>query len=192
MQEALIVFVRKPELGKVKTRLANSVGAPKALEIYQKLLQHTFNLASPLRFDKYTFVAGSSSAVYWNGFFCEQQQGRDLGSRMHHAFDILFKKGYTRVVIIGSDCLQLTTALVQQAFEQLNRHAVVIGPAVDGGYYLLGLNRPYPELFQNKAWSTATVYTNTLQDIEKMGLKHFRLPMLPDVDEVTDVPAAWL
>jgi rSAM/selenodomain-associated transferase 1 len=192
MQDALIVFVRRPELGKVKTRLAADVGIHKALEIYKKLLQHTFETASPLRCDKYTFVTEDSGTPFWDGFFCEQQQGVDLGMRMHHAFDVIFKKGYKKAVIIGSDCLQLTTALIQRAFYQLDKHAIVTGPAYDGGYYLLGMKQLHAGLFQNKPWSTTTVYRDTIQDIKKMGLKHARLPVLPDVDRVADVPEAWL
>jgi rSAM/selenodomain-associated transferase 1 len=192
MQDALIVFVRKPELGGVKTRLAKEVGAHQALAIYEKLLRHTFEIIQSLPCDKYTFVSGEGITTFWDGYSCIQQKGDDLGARMHNAFDVLFKKGYHNLVIIGSDCLQLTTALLQQAFAQLQEHDVVIGPATDGGYYLLGMKQLHTQLFRNKSWSTATVYHHTVQDINEAHLKLFQLPMLSDVDEAADVPAEWL
>jgi rSAM/selenodomain-associated transferase 1 len=192
MRDALIVFVRKPELGKVKTRLARETGTQKALEIYNRLLQHTFELASPLPCDKYTFVTEKQDTAFWDGFYEEVQQGDDLGMRMHNAFDTLFERGYKKLVIIGSDCPQLDTPRVQQAFDLLNEYDIVTGPAADGGYYLLGMKNLHPDLFQNKKWSTGTVFADTMQDIERLQLKHAVLPVLSDVDELKDVPAGWL
>jgi rSAM/selenodomain-associated transferase 1 len=192
MTDALIVFVRRPEPGKVKTRLAAAIGNLKALAIYNKLLEHTFEITRPLDCDKYTFVADGDGTAFWNGFSVAQQEGADLGQRMHHAFTALFKKGYGRVVIIGSDCEQLNTPLLQQAFARLAEYPVVLGPATDGGYYLLGLTHLYPALFQNKNWSTHTVLADTLHDLEMMQVTPFLLPTLSDVDELKDVPPAWL
>lgn len=192
LRDALIVFVRRPEAGKVKTRLAAAIGADRALAVYNKLLQHTEAIARPLHCDKYTFVADGDGAAFWDGFFVRQQQGAGLGQRMHHAFDALFKNGYRRVVIIGSDCAELTTPLLQQAFDALHKSSVLIGPATDGGYYLLGLTELLPSLFQNKSWSTGTVLADTLRDLHHLQRTPVLLPRLSDVDEITDVPAGWL
>ncbi|WP_262892577.1 TIGR04282 family arsenosugar biosynthesis glycosyltransferase [Hymenobacter qilianensis] len=109
---------------------------------------------------------------------------------MQHAFTQAFAVGATSVVIIGTDCPGLTTALLSQAFERLATHDVVVGPAADGGYYLLGMNTLHPALFQQKAWSTASVLHDTLADAARLGLQVARLPTMHDVDTADDL-AVW-
>ena len=172
-KKALILFTKNPELGKVKTRLAKTIGDEKALEIYIKLLQHTKEIVQELDVDKFVFY---SEAVIdddiWepSKFNKKVQFGSDLGSRMHNAFGDLFQLDYQSVCIIGSDCYELNSEIIAGAFDDLTRNDVVIGPTFDGGYYLLGMNKLVPELFENKNWSTETVYNETLTDFKNLAL----------------------
>ncbi|MGY3051938.1 rSAM/selenodomain-associated transferase 1 [Pedobacter sp. UYEF25] len=193
--DALIIFVRHPELGKVKTRLAASIGDEKALVIYQKLLRHTFTVTKPLTAAKFVFYAETIQKMdLWNeqGYWKCKQKGRDLGERMKHAFSFLFDQGFKRVIIIGSDCYLLTSRTILDAFEMLSTHQMVIGPAEDGGYYLLGMTKLYPEVFENKIWSTDQIAAQTIQDARKMGVKFSLLTTLSDVDEFDDLAKSGL
>jgi len=189
-KKLLLLFVRNPELGKVKTRLAAAVGPEKALEIYLHLLHHTRNVTQHLPVDKLVYYA---DRIAQNDLWPEPQYQKrvqpegDLGEKMEAAFAAAFADGYTSVVIIGSDCLQLTQEVVQQAFEKLQAHDVVVGPAEDGGYYLLGMKKLHPMLFRNKNWSTADVFPDTLHDILHLHLSYTLLPHLSDVDYVEDL-----
>lgn len=193
-KEAIIVFVRKPEKGKVKTRLAATIGDDAALYVYQKLLVHTAFVAKGSAIDTFVFYAGEiDENDLWNEVACAKriQAETDLGGRMKAAFEEVFTKGYSQAVIIGSDCLQLSTQHVQTAMDELQKHDVVIGPASDGGYYLLGMKKLHAALFQNIAWSTDTVYQHTIEIIEANNWSFFSLPVLTDVDEEKDLPQEW-
>lgn len=190
LNKLLLIFYRNPELGKVKTRLARTVGDERALSIYLQLAAHTRSVTEKLQFPKsvcYSQQVDRHDAWPTPEFQKQVQRGTDLGERMQYAFAEAFAAGYTRVCIIGTDCLQLTTPILEKAFEQLEQHDAVLGPAVDGGYYLLGLTHLYPEVFQNKRWSTQSVAADTLGDFRQLGLKYFLLPTLSDVDEAPDL-----
>ena len=191
MKTALIIFVRKPELGKVKTRLAATLGDDKALEIYKELLQHTNSVALKTTADRFVFYYNQiDTDDIWaqNNFIKKLQADADLGIKMSNAFSQVFEEEYEKVVIIGSDCFELTSAIISDAFEQLNENDVVIGPANDGGYYLLGMKKLYPKFFENKQWSTVDVYQQTIADFEKEHIKYHVLVTLRDVDTEED----WL
>ncbi len=193
MSEALIIFVRNPELGKVKTRLAATLGSEKALHIYQELLAHTLFITKNIAAEKYIFYAGEiAENDIWNnaGFHKLLQKEANLGEKMSHAFETLFNKNHSKVIIIGSDCIELTGSIIQEAFQQLNKHEVVIGPANDGGYYLLGMKKLHAELFENKKWSTEHVYTATIMDLEASAASFHELPVLIDIDTEADWLAA--
>ena len=185
-----MIFVKNPELGKVKTRLANTIGEGKALEIYKTLLAHTCTIANYIVFDKAVFYSESiAHNDLWNNdkFQKYLQDGEDLGEKMLNAFTFGFAVGYKRVVIIGSDCIQLTPKIINEAFELINSNDVVIGPAKDGGYYLLGMDRLYLELFRNKIWSSENVLLDTLIDLKKMNVSYKLLETLSDVDREEDL-----
>jgi uncharacterized protein len=190
----LMLFVRNPELGKVKTRLAASVGPETALDIYLHLFRHTRDITRGLPMDKVVYY---SERVEENDLWPDQQYQKklqpagDLGDKMKAAFEAAFAEGYTSVVIIGSDCPQLTADIINEAFDGLENHEVVIGPALDGGYYLLGMKHLHPELFQDKRWSTEHVFPDTLYDIERLHLSHTLLPYLSDVDKLEDLQENW-
>lgn len=194
-KQALIIFVRKPEKGKVKTRLAATLGEEAALFIYQKLLQHTVEITEAVAADKLVFYAGEIERDdRWQrkNYLKQQQADGNLGKRMKAAFEAAFALGYKKVCIVGSDCFELTSAIIEQAFQSLKDKDLVIGPAKDGGYYLLGMKRLYSTLFINKNWSTATVFADTMDDAKGRGLSYKKLPQLTDVDEAKDVPKEWL
>ena len=186
----LILFVRDPVLGKVKTRLAVSIGDEQALGVYKLLLNHTHTITAGLNCTKYVYYADRVISVdLWDkgNFIKAVQSGNDLGERMLHAFQSAFDDGYKKVVIIGSDCFQLSTELIFSAFDALNQYDAVIGPAEDGGYYLLGLKKLVPAIFKDKTWSTNSVCRDTIKDIESMNLSYKLLPILNDVDEAADL-----
>jgi rSAM/selenodomain-associated transferase 1 len=188
MKSALIIFVRNPVLSKVKTRLAATTGDEKALLVYQYLLQYTQSITKDLPVTKFVYYADFiNENDLWNGYEKKIQHGNDIGDRMKNAFAALFTEGYRKVCIIGSDCYELSAAIITDAFENLKTTDVVIGPVNDGGYYLLGTAKLVTDFFINKNWSTSTVYSSTLKDAENLQLTVSRLPLLNDIDEEKDL-----
>jgi hypothetical protein len=184
----LLVFTRNPELGKVKTRLAKTVGNATALKIYIFLLERTRDIAVKVAADKavYYSVKIRENDIWDASIFQKHQQvGEDLGIRMLHAFKNGFKAGYEKVMIIGSDLYDLTAETIENAFIALKDNEVVIGPAEDGGYYLLGMNSLEEKVFKNKKWGTETVRKNTLEELKDK--KVFLLGELNDVDVFEDI-----
>ena len=189
MKDAVIIFVRNPELGKVKTRLAATVGDEQALDIYCRLLKHTMQQASEVAADKFVFYHQEIAANdIWNvnGFYKKLQAGESLGDKMKAAFDEIFKLGYKNIMVIGSDCLQLNSTIINAGFSLLDEHDTVIGPAKDGGYYLLGMKKNYGFLFDNKTWSTESVFDESMKDMQQHHLSTGLLPVLTDVDTEAD------
>jgi uncharacterized protein len=194
-KELLIIFIKNPELGKVKTRLAATLGPEKALIIYNQLLSHTRKITEKLPLPQALYYSDFIPAKdSWDSqvFRKQVQSGSNLGDRMLRAFQEGFNEGYNRICIIGSDCFELTSEIILNAFKKLEEHDVVIGPAEDGGYYLLGMQELQPYLFANKSWSTEAVLQQTLDEIKLKGLSVALLPTLTDVDEEKDLPAFGL
>lgn len=188
MDNALIIFIRNPEPGKVKTRLAAAVGDERALAIYRELLDLTRRAALGSEAEKYLWYSHFvDKADGWpeSDFRKMLQQGEDLGDRMAYAFETALAD-HDKAVIIGSDCPYLSPVLLDEAFELLDDSDFVIGPATDGGYYLLGMNRFAPEVFQGIEWSTDTVFRETVARIRQSGADYEVLPLLSDVDEIGD------
>ncbi|GAC1384672.1 MAG: TIGR04282 family arsenosugar biosynthesis glycosyltransferase [Ginsengibacter sp.] len=187
---ALIIFVRNPVLGKVKTRLAQALGAEKALVIYKKLLKHTHDIVIGVEADKFLYYADyvNHEDIWENNVFKKDLQLEfELGERMKNSIGNLFDKGYSKVGIIGSDCYDLTSEIIQEGIDQLDKHDVVIGPAKDGGYYFMGMNSYFPELFDGKKWSTDTVLKDTFEQLKQMNVTYFKLPVLSDIDHAEDI-----
>ena len=187
-KKALIIFTRNPELGKVKTRLAKSVGDESALEIYKFLLKHTVAITNNLNVDKYVFYSENIHRDdIWDPeiFRKKLQTGTDLGEKMQNAFSELFEMGYEKVLIVGSDIFELGQSDIENAFEVLQTTETVIGPATDGGYYLLGMKELNATIFQNKNWGTATVLEETLADLRQK--KYVLLEERNDVDYYQDI-----
>lgn len=194
----LLVFAREPVLGRVKTRLAAGIGAAAALAVYRELLALTAAAVAAAQVPATVWLAEAPAGgdparprPEWPGLpWRVQPVAGSLGARMAQAFGEAFAAGAGRVVVIGTDCPGLSAALLRQAFDQLLRHELVVGPADDGGYYLLGMNKLEAALFANKAWSTATVLPDTLADAARLGLRVAQLPALHDVDSAQDL-ATW-
>lgn len=187
-ENLLLIFTRNPELGKVKTRLAGGVGDKNALEIYKILLQHTKEVVSQI---DCALRVGYSVQIRDNDIWDEttfekfKQEGEDLGLRMHNAFVKGFKDGYKNILIIGSDLYDLEPKHLNQAFSALENNELVIGPAQDGGYYLLGMNALNKKVFYTKEWGTETVLTDTLNDLKEK--KTHQLEVLNDIDYAEDL-----
>ena len=184
----LLIFTRNPELGKVKTRLAKTIGNKTALEIYKFLLNKTKEVTQNLDCDKavYYSVKVRENDIWDANIYQKwQQTGEDLGFRMQNAFDNAFKNGYKKVIIVGSHLYDLSSEIIEDAYKKLDNSDVVIGPAEDGGYYLLGMKELQPKIFQNKAWGTASVRKDTLKDLQKVNV-HL-LQQLNDVDVIEDI-----
>jgi len=189
MKDALIIFVRNAEPGKVKTRLAATVGNNEAVRIYKLLLEHTKLVTVSLPCDKYVYYADDiNHDDLWESSMYDKrlQPHGDLGERMQQAFDEIFTMNYEKVCIIGSDCITLTTEILQSAFSNLERTDVVIGPSEDGGYYLIGMKKSCDHIFINKDWSTEKLFAQTTEAITNADQSHILLPVLSDIDTEED------
>lgn len=184
----LLIFTRNPKLGKVKTRLAKTVGDKTALNIYTFLLDKTKEVVKGLDCDKYIYYTEKIlENDIWdeNSFEKNIQKGNHLGEKMRYAFANGFAKGYEKIIIIGSDLYDLTPQHIHEAFDKLNNHDIVMGPALDGGYYLLGMKKVHQKIFVNKDWGTSSVRQETLKDLEKDSV--FLLEVLNDIDVFEDI-----
>ena len=191
---SLIIFVRRPELGKVKTRLAADVGDQEALRIYIRLLAHTRDVAESVDCSRLLWYADKveSDDMWPNTSFDKYQQpDSDLGGRMKAAFAKALED-HEKVIIIGSDCPKLSVNIIEEAFQTLNENDVVIGPTFDGGYYLLGMKKLHAYLFEKMTWSVDNVFETTVSRIKELGLSHGVLAKLSDVDYKSDWEAHGL
>lgn len=184
----LLIFTRNPEPGKVKTRLAKDIGDQAAFDIYNFLLEHTVSVTRELNVTKEVHYSEKAEPedIWDNTIYRKKlQQGDDLGARMQFAFEEGFKNGFKNIIIIGSDLYDLAQEDLEAAFEALEQNEVVIGPAEDGGYYLLGMKKPEPQIFENKNWGSSTVLSDTLKDLQgkNVGL----LPEKNDIDNLNDM-----
>lgn len=189
-KEALLIFTKNPVPGKVKTRLAATVGNVVAFSVYKQLVKHTSVITSGLPVDKFVFYSDEVvQEDVWNKkhYLKQLQQGNNLGERMNNAFVLTFKKGVNKVVVIGTDCPGLDAVIIMNAFTYLDKYNVVIGPAADGGYYLLGMKQHHPQLFENIPWSTDIVFEETISKCVASQLDYWLLPVLNDIDKEKDL-----
>ena len=189
-ENAIIYFVKYPTPGKVKTRLAQTIGEQGAVYLYKRLAENNFFILRECKeadlivvFDPpedrvkiYQWLPGADRYI--------PQEGLDLGERLMNTFKWAFDNGYQKAAAFGSDTLELTTTIVEQSFVALQEADVVIGPAKDGGYYLIGLSSNQPRLFEGINWSTSEVLFQTHQVINKLKLKYHILCPLEDLDEI--------
>ena len=185
---ALILLIKNPELGKAKTRLAKTVGDARALRIYHELLRHTREVAEQI--DAHRYVHYSSFVDTRDDWSAEKftkslQPAGDLGERMRTAFAAALEQ-HDRAVIIGSDCATLTPDIVNNAIAALDTHDAVIGPATDGGYYLLGLKDLSVDVFSGMTWSVDTVGSETVRRLTEAGKSIATVPKLSDIDTEAD------
>ena len=184
----ILIFTRNPELGKVKTRLAATIGDENALEIYIQLLEHTKKVALETTYDKrvlYSEEINHTDMWEATAFQKKLQVGVDLAVRMYNAFQGGFEDGYEKIVIIGSDLIALESSDIDKAMQKLDENDIVIGPAEDGGYYLLGMKNIPDNIFKNKEWGPDTVLKDTLLDIA--SLNYHLLEEKNDIDTYEDI-----
>jgi rSAM/selenodomain-associated transferase 1 len=197
----LILMTRYPVPGLVKTRLIPALGEDGAALLHRRMTERTLEtaraVASAIEIEVCYTDAGETRMREWLGesvSLCEQRPG-DLGRRMWRAFEAAFADGAPCAVTIGADSPGLTAEHLETAFERLAEYDLVLGPAEDGGYYLIGLSRPIPQLFEGVAWSTDAVLTQTLRIADELELRASGLDVLGDVDRPEDlarVPAELL
>ncbi len=185
MKRALIVFAKRPEAGRVKTRLTALLTPEEAARLYEAFLRDALAQYAALDAHLRLYLGPPAAPLDFapEGVAVRAQQGRGLGARMQRAFVETFAAGYERLVIIGTDHPTLPTAFIAQAFEALAApRAVCIGPSDDGGYYLLGMNDYVPELFQHMRYSHDGVFAQTLERAAEAGVALTILPPWYDVD----------
>jgi len=189
-RDLLVIFVKNPEEGKVKTRLAADIGNKRALDVYQKLLAYTRGVVKKLNVTKQVWYSSSIDfSDNWgeDQFIKKLQIGDNLGERMQEAFRQGFREGFGRILIIGSDCPALSDQHLLSAYEELECNDVVLGPSQDGGYYLLGMNHYIPELFINKSWSQDSLYRETIKTLDQLDKSWGELEELNDIDTLDDL-----
>lgn len=187
-KKALILFLKRPVAGRVKTRLAKTTGPEKVLRVYAALVRRTVEAAARSGADVFAFMdsPGDPGFVFPADFRVKVQQGTELGERMAQAFQEVFTEGYGKVVIIGSDCPQMSPGVLGEAFRYLNAAPVVIGPAADGGYYLLGMTAYVPGIFALSRWSHSGVLAETLRILQGKRTGYALLAELSDLDTEAD------
>lgn len=184
----LLIFTRNPELGKCKTRLAAKIGDKTALEVYEFLLRHTVSFTRDLNVKKQVFYSETvwENDIWENSIYQKNlQEGADLGLKMLHAFKEGFEAGFKKIIIIGSDMFDLSRGDLETAFAKLDQYNYVIGPAEDGGYYLLGMTALEQKLFLDKSWGQNTVLGDTLLDLKNE--EFLLLPEKNDIDHYEDI-----
>lgn len=202
MGGALVLYARVPRFGRVKTRMTPWLGAGEALRLHAALLLDALLLlrkaaeeagATPLLSFSEPWDPGSSAehrelAAATRGLALRPQRDGDLGRRLEATFTGLHAEGHREVVVIGSDCPELPPAVVRSAFEALRQAArVVLGPAEDGGYYLVGATPPIPAIFSGVPWSTGRVMEATLAALDRDSVRASILPRFGDVDVPADL-----
>lgn len=193
-RQAVLLFLKAPEKGRVKTRLARTVGRDAALEIYKNFVMDT--LAMLKRSGRLTIVCfhpahAEKAIIQWlpGNYLFWPQTGRDLGERMMNAFVRAFSENFSRVALMGTDIPDLPESVIREAFDTLARHPAAMGPSVDGGYYLIGFNRRdfSPRFFRGIAWSTPAVFSQTLDKMNTRGVSCGLLPEWRDIDDGDDL-----
>lgn len=195
--DVLLVFIKAPRAGTVKTRLAAAIGDAAAAALYRALAEHVVRATEPAgEYERVFFFdppdAGPELQAWLRtGEPLRPQAEGDLGARLAAAFAEAFGRGARRAVVIGTDAPALSRAVVTEALAGLANHDVVLGPARDGGYYLLALDGPRPELFRSVPWSTPAVLPTTLERTAALGLRVRQLETLGDVDTLDDLRREW-
>jgi uncharacterized protein len=196
-QRALVVFVKYPTPGRVKTRLAASIGPEPAAGLYRALVEHVLEATTPRagEYERLVFFdppeAAEGVRAWLPGVRLLAQSGDDLGARMADAFARAFARGASRVALVGTDAPGLSREIVARALSALAAADVVLGPSGDGGYSLIALASPRPELFAGVEWGTPRVCDETRAKAAAAGLTVREIEPLADVDTLDDLRAQW-
>ncbi|MDA7559185.1 TIGR04282 family arsenosugar biosynthesis glycosyltransferase [Flavobacteriaceae bacterium] len=186
-KKLLIVFVKNIKLGTVKTRLAKSVGDQAALKIYSALVEHTKQVADSMTIDTHVYYSTHKDTENWKHVYNSVQTGSDLGERMSNAFKKGFDEGYSQIILIGSDLPDISKNVIKKGFDALIDNTVVFGPAKDGGYYLVGMNKFQTCIFESKPWSTSKLLEVTLNELQENHIKTALIDVLNDIDTFEDL-----
>lgn len=186
-KDLVIVFVKNIKLGKVKTRLAKTIGNQGAFEVYKELVSVTENATKTIDSDICIYFSEVIVNTKWKNANKAVQEGNDLGERMKNAFLKGFQDGYKRIVLIGSDLPDINASHIQNGIDALNQSEVVFGPAEDGGYYLVGMSNLHTNIFENKPWSQSNLLKETLQELHKLNVSVSTLETLNDIDTFKDL-----
>ncbi len=189
-KDLLIVFVKNIILGKVKTRLAKIIGDVSAFKIYSELVDITEKATSNITVDKHIYFSDVIISSKWKGNKKFIQEGKDLGIKMQNAFQNGFDEGYENILLIGSDLPDISKKIIDSAFEKLENNDVIFGPAEDGGYYLIGLSKMIPSIFEDKPWSLSELLTVTLAELKTQKQTIGLLETLNDIDTFEDLIAS--
>jgi rSAM/selenodomain-associated transferase 1 len=189
-KELLIVFVKNIKLGKVKTRLAKTIGDDAAFEVYKKLVAITEKATTNVEVDKRIYFSDVIIETKWEGVPKYVQEGADLGERMQNAFNAAFADGYAKVILIGSDLPDMKEEILEEAFLSLEKSEVVLGPAEDGGYYLLGMRKDYNSIFEAMPWSKSNLLQITKAKLDAHQVDYSLLKTLNDIDNEDDLKAS--
>ena len=189
-KELVIVFVKNIKLGKVKTRLAKTIGNQAAFEVYKELVKVTEEATENLDTDLRIYFSDAIVTTKWERAHKDVQKGNDLGERMNNAFLKGFEDGYERIVLIGSDLPDINANHIQKGLDALEDSEVVFGPAEDGGYYLIGMSKMNHKLFENKPWSQSHLLTETLSELKDNNTTFTTLEVLNDIDTFEDLEAS--
>ncbi len=194
----ILLFARAPEHGKVKTRLARAIGNDDALALYRRFTADLVAMLTPLPFDLSIFfhpAKGQKMVKDWLGDANRlyAQKGQDLGERMANAFRQAFAEGAQQALLLGTDIPDLPARFILEGFEQLHRNDAVIGPAADGGYFLIGFQRQafHPGWFTQIDWGSVNVLQTQIKKITQDHKSVYRLPQWPDIDEIDDLREFW-
>ena len=191
-RKLLIVFVKNIKQGKVKTRLAASIGNKEAVMVYNQLIDITEAATVKLSVDRAIYYSDFLDESRWLSDAKMVQTGSDLGQRMKNAFADGFDGGYEQIVLIGSDLPDISVEIINEAFTKLEKQEVVFGPANDGGYYLVGLTKPQASIFVNKPWSQPNLLALTLDELDKQKVGYALLNTYNDVDTFEDLKNSTL
>ncbi len=189
-QQAIIVFAREPQQGRVKTRMLKSLQAVFVTDLYKTFIEDVLEQVTAVEpADKFLYYAHDRDEVPFLNQFADRltiraQQGQTLGDRMHHAFSEVAAQGYKRAVIIGTDCIEISRQDLADALETLTTAQCCLGPSTDGGYYLIGLQQSHPAIFEGVEWGTETVFDTSVANIRRLGLSLTILPTKEDMDTI--------
>jgi len=185
--------VKFPEPGKVKTRIARDTGPDRAVEVYRQIAAKVIGntLPSDNEYERIIFywpgTAGDQFRTWLPGEKLLPQRGADIGERMALAIRDMLCEGASKAVIAGVDIPELHREIVRDAFSKLDKADVVIGPALDGGYYLIGMKALHERIFQGISWSTDKVLGQTILAVEALNVKWDAVATLSDVDTLEDL-----
>ena len=193
----LIFFIKAPWLGNVKTRLQPELTPEQLVMIYRAMVEDTVSQFGDVGFCDVIIFCYPADSSYemknWlgNRFEYFPQHGNDLGERMHNAIAEMLNQKYNKVLLTGSDIPTLDATIIMKALSSLDDHDLVLGPSLDGGYYLIGMKQPHPELFQGITWSTNHVFEQTMQKAREAKLEIMQIESKSDIDTYRELEQLW-